>query len=250
MSLFGRLLGRHKARWEEAWHTFPGTFDEGSAVWSVDLGAVYAAPVAHLPVRVDVEAPYAADANGLPADGSDVTRLEEAVRRTVSSLDGAYVGRVVGGGRVRFTAHVPAEPSAPVSLPGAPGVEVRTEYDPHWAYVRDALTPDDRQHRLIADLALVDHLAADGDPLTSPRGVAHVAVFADPAGAEQAAADLRASGFTTGVERDEEGEFMLTAVRSDPVAPPGIHELTWTVKETVERHGGTYDGWNGAPDAG
>jgi hypothetical protein len=26
--------------------------------------------------------------------------------------------------------------------------------------------------------------------------------------------------------------------------------LTWTVKETVERHGGTYDGWNGAPAAG
>jgi hypothetical protein len=250
MSLFGRLLGRQKARWEEAWHTFPGMLNDGSAVWSVDLGAVYAAPVGHLPVRLDVEAPYAADAEGLPADGTDVTRLEEAVRRTVSGLDGAYVGRVAGGGRVRFTAHVPAEPSAPLSLPGLAGAELRAEYDPHWAYVRDALTPDDRQHRLIADLAVVGHLAEEGDTLTSPRGVAHVAVFADPAGAEGAAAELRASGFTTVVERDDEGEFVLTALRSDPVAPPGIHELSWTVKETVERHGGTYDGWNGAPAAG
>jgi hypothetical protein len=174
------------------------------------------------------------------------------VRRAVSGLDGAYVGRVAGAGRVRFTGHVPAEPASPVSLPGAgfPAAEVRTEYDPHWAYVRDALTPDERQHRVIADLALVAHLAAGGDPLTTPRDVAHVAVFADPAGAEQAAADLRAAGFSTGVERDDEGEFMLTAVRSDPVAPPGIHEVSWSVKEAVERHGGTYDGWHGPPAAG
>jgi hypothetical protein len=250
MSLFGRLLGRQKARWEEAWHTFPGTLDDAAALWSVDLGAVYAAPVASLPVRVDVEAPYAADAEGLPADGAEVSRLEDAVRRAVSGLDGAYVGRVAGAGRVRFTAHVAAEPTAPVSVPGVPGAEARTEYDPHWAYVRDALTPDDRQHRVIADLAVVGDLAQGGDPLTSPRGVAHVAVFADQTGAERAAGDLRTSGFTTGVERDDEGEFVLTAVRTDPVAPPGIHELTWSVKETVERHGGTYDGWNGAPAAG
>jgi hypothetical protein len=249
MGLFGRLLGRQKARWEEAWHTFPGTLGDASALWSVDLGAVDVAPVANLPVRLDVEAPYAADAQGLPAAGSDVTRLEEAVRRAVSELDGAYVGRVAGGGRVRFTAHVPAEPSAPPSLPGVTGVEVRTEYDPHWAYVRDALTPDDRQHRVIADLALVGQLTADGDPLTSPRGVVHLALFADQAAAERAAADLRATGFTTGVERDDEGEFLLTAMRSDPVAPPGIHELSWSVKEAVERHGGAYDGWNGAPAA-
>jgi hypothetical protein len=46
------------------------------------------------------------------------------------------------------------------------------------------------------------------------------------------------------VEPDDEGEFSLTALRSDPVEPPVVHDLTWAVKETVERHGGTYDGWN------
>jgi hypothetical protein len=243
MSLFGRLLGRQKPRWDEAWHTFPGTLEGASALWSVDLGAVDAAPVQTLPVRVDVEARYSADADGLPADGTQVTRLEDAVRRVVSGLDGAYVGRVAGHGRVRFTAHVPAEPPQPVTLSDG---EVRTEYDPHWAYVRDALAPDDRQHRMIADLAIVGQLRDDGDPLTTPRNVAHVAVFAELLAAEDAADDLGASGFAASVDRDDEGDFVLTAVREDPVAPPGVHELSWTVKETVERHGGTYDGWSSA----
>jgi hypothetical protein len=241
MGLFGRLLGRQRPRWDEAWHTFPGTLDNASALWSVDLGAVEAAPIAHLPVRIDVEATYAADPNGLPADGADVTRLEDAVRRAVAGLDGAYVGRVAGHGRVRFTAHVPAEPPAPVALSGA---EVRTEYDPHWAYVRDALAPDDRQHHLIQDLAVVAALTEAGDALAAPRTVTHVAVFVDEAGAEQAATELRGRGFTAGVERDDEGDFVLTAERADPVAPPGLHDLTWTVKEAVERTGGTYDGWH------
>jgi hypothetical protein len=244
MGLFGRLLGRQRARWDEAWHTFPGTLDDRSAVWAVDLGAVYAAPVPHLPVRVDIEAPYPAAADGLPVDDADLTRLEDVVRRAVSALDGAYVGRVAGHGRVRLTAHVAAEPANPVSLPGVADAEVRTEYDPHWAYVRDALTPDERQHRLIADLALVGQLADQGDSPARPRPVAHVGVFPDQARADEAAADLDAAGFTTSVERDDEGEFVVTALRQDPVAPPAVHDLTWTVKETVERHGGTYDGWN------
>jgi hypothetical protein len=244
MSLFGRLLGRQKARWDEAWHTFPGTLDDASALWSVDLGAVDAAPVPQLPVRLDVEAPYPADSEGLPADGAYLVQLEETVRRAVSGLDGAYIGRVAGHGRVRLTAHVPTEPAAPVALPGIADADVRTEYDPHWAYVRDKLAPDDRQHRLIADLAVVAHLTEQGDVLADPRTVTHVAVFAEPAAAEEAAADLRASGFEAGVERDDEGEFLLTAAREDPVAPPAVHELSWSVKETVERHGGTYDGWH------
>jgi hypothetical protein len=45
------------------------------------------------------------------------------------------------------------------------------------------------------------------------------------------------------VEPDGEGDFALTALRQDPVAPPRVHDLSWRVQETVERHGGTYDGW-------
>jgi hypothetical protein len=122
---------------------------------------------------------------------------------------------------------------------------VHTEYDPHWAYVLDKLAPDVRQHRLLTDRAMVEALAEAGDTLGTPRPVSHVAYFADQAGAEAAAAELAAAGFAAGVEPDiDEGGFALTAVRSDPVSPPQIHDLTWDVQQRVERHTGTYDGWS------
>ncbi len=62
------------------------------------------------------------------------------------------MGRVVGGGRARLTAHLPAEPDRPVGIAGA---RVATAYDPHWAYVRDTLAPDERQYQLLTDLAVV-----------------------------------------------------------------------------------------------
>jgi hypothetical protein len=131
-----------------------------------------------------------------------------------------------------------------VHVPGLPDAEATVEYDPHWAYVRDTLAPDARQHRLLADRAVIDALASAGDPLGTARDVEHLAFFADEGTAEAAAADLRADGFTTTVEPDGEGELALTAVRADRVAPPRLHELTWRMQETIERHGGTYDGWS------
>ena len=232
---------RRKARWAEAWQTFPGTVDGATALWSVDLGAVEAAPMGHLPVRMDIDVAYVADTDGLPADGAQVAQAEVEVRAAATVQGGVYVGRVAGNGRCRFTAHLPAEPAAAMTVGGS---RASTEYDPHWAYVRDTLAPDERQFRLLEDLAVVDVLAEHGDPLATPRDVQHLAYFAEHAPAEHAAADLRADGFAASVERDDEGDFALTAMRADPVAPPTVHELTWGVKETVERHGGTYDGWN------
>lgn len=242
MSLIGRLLGRQKTRWPESWHTFPGTISFNPALWSVDLGAVDAAPIAGLPYRLDVTAPFAAGTDGLPI--APLAEAEDVVRRVVDAVGGAYLGCVASQGRGRFTAHLPTQPAEQITVPELPGAEVAIEYDPHWAYVRDTLAPDVRQHRLLADRDLVGQLAAEGDKLGTARDVAHVAFFAAGEPAELAAADLRARGFSATVEPDGEGEFALTAIRSDPVAPPRVHELTWEVQETVERHGGMYDGWS------
>ena len=252
MSVLGRLLGRQprlddvvrlrrKPRWAESWQTYPGAVGDAPAFWSVDLGAVEAAPMSQLPVRLDVQISYAADVDGLPVDWAQLAAAEDAVRARVADQGGVYVGRVAGSGVCRFTAQVPAQLTSEAPLAGG---QVSTEYDPHWAYVRDTLAPDERQYRLLEDLAVVGVLAEYGDPLATPREVAHVAFFTDQAPADDAAADLRADGFAASVERDDEGDFALTASRADPVAPPSVHELTWSVKETVERHGGTYDGWN------
>lgn len=244
MGLLQRLRSRPKARWDETWHTYPGAVDGAPAQWSVDLGAIEAAPLPQFPVRLDIETTYPAGPDGLPLGPAPLTDLEDAVRGAVAALGGVYVGRVASGGTCRFTGHLPSEPSASVAVAGIDPGGVRVEYDPHWAYVRDSLAPDVRQHRLLQDKAMLDELSDWGDPLATPRAVAHVAFFDRQEPAEEAAADLRADGFAASVERDDEGEFALTALRSDPVAPPTVHELTWSVQETVERHGGTYDGWN------
>jgi hypothetical protein len=243
MGLIRRMLSRQPTRWDEIWHTYPGTVGSATAIWSVDLGAVEAAPLEHLPVRLDVDAPYAAGPDGLPVDAVQLVTVEDSVRASVSALGGAYIGRLATNGRCRFTAHLPAMPDGAVSVAGVAAEGVRAEYDPHWAYVRDALAPDERQHRLLQDRALLGELSVQGDELATPRAVEHVAFFAEQAPAEEAAADLRADGFSASVERDDEGAFALTALRRDPVAPPTVHDLAWSVQETVERHGGVYDGW-------
>ncbi|WP_460494353.1 ribonuclease E inhibitor RraB [Dactylosporangium cerinum] len=61
--------------------------------------------------------------------------------------------------------------------------------------------------------------------------------------AEAAAEDLRNLGFAVTVERGDEADFILQAIRRDAVEPPALHEVTWEVRGVVERHDGVYDGW-------
>jgi hypothetical protein len=245
--IFGQRRGR-KVHWDQAWQSYPGAVGGAPASWFVDVGAVEAAPVAGLPVRLDVEVGYAPGPQGLPAaeDLPYLGELDDAVRAAAERLGGAYIGRLATGGICRFTAALPAQPQHLPTLPnrGGQSPTVRAEYDPHWAYVRDHLAPDERQAQLMGDLLVVQVLREQGDTLQAAREVDHVAYFPDVEPAEAAATDLRADGFEAAVERDDEGEYVLTASRTDPVAPPALHELTWAVKESVERHGGTYDGWS------
>lgn len=245
--LGGRLRGR-RARWEQNWGVYPGELDGQPAIWTVDLGAIGAAPVSSLPVRLDVTAPYR------PEDGADAGEalhalypIEDAVANGAAERGGAYVGRVLGGGVCRYTAHLPAEPDGDLRLPGD-GLVVRTEYDPEWAYVRDTLAPDARQAHVMFDLMVLRSLEESGDAPEVPRPVDFFAIFAAPEPAEAAAAELRSAGHQVTTQRDDEGEYVLTSVLVTAVAPPALHDLTWSVRELVERHGGAYDGW-GSPTA-
>jgi Regulator of ribonuclease activity B/Family of unknown function (DUF695) len=243
--VLGGRRGR-RARWQPAWQAYPGTIAEVPALWFVDLGAIDAAPVPGLPVRLDVNVIY--PGGGLPGE-ADLPRLGEMDRRVraiATDHAGVFVGRVATGGVCRYTVHLPAAPDQPIRMSPADGgaPEIATEYDPHWAYVRDHLAPDERQAQLMADLAVVSVLQQHGDGLASPREVEHLALFDGSDPAQDAAATLRSDGFDVAVERDDEGEFRLTATRRDAVAPPGVHDLSWAVRELVERHGGSYDGWS------
>lgn len=247
MGLRDRLRRRHGPRWAQRWAVYPGEIEGHLAIYFVDLGAAAAAPVAGLPVRLDVTVRFAARPDGMPADGHlpSVQRLEDVVSAIAEAERGTFIGRVISAGACRYTAYLPTEPVRPVVLPRDDFDPVLSiERDPVWTYVRGALAPDERQRHVIGDLGVVQALVQHGDPLDPERPVDHTGLFADLARAEAAASELRMDGFTAKVWPDRDGGFVLEAIRVDSVAPPVLHELTWAVCEVVRRHGGVYDGWS------
>lgn len=246
MGLLRRLLGREPA-WVERWAVYPGEIGDRLAMYNIDLGAVEAAPVAGLPQRLDVEFSYAGDgASGMPAaeELASIHALDAAVRHVLRSSGGALVGRVLSDHAGRITGYVPADITPP-PLPGVEGLTpaVSLTPDPGWTRVRDELTPDAWQRNIMDDNQVVQELEAHGDRLSAPRAVEFLAYFPDAQRAEASAQELRESGFAVTVERGDEGDFVLQAIRRDPVEPPTLHEVTWKVRGVVESHDGIYDGW-------
>ncbi|MGI5247094.1 DUF695 domain-containing protein [Dactylosporangium sp. CA-139066] len=246
MGLLRRLLGREPA-WDERWAVYPGEVGGRLAMYNIDLGAVEAAPVARFPQRYDVEFAYAGDgASGMPAAAElgAIHALDEAVRQVLRSAGGAFVGRVLSDNGGRITGYLPADTTPPPLAPIdglAPTVTLHA--DPGWTRVREELTPDAWQRNIMDDNQVVQELEAHGDRLSAPRAVEFLAYFPDPDRAELSAQELREDGFAVTVERGDEGDFVLQAIRRDSVEPPALHETTWKVRGIVESHDGIYDGW-------
>jgi hypothetical protein len=251
MRLFARLFARdpHRARgarWPENWAVYPGEANDEMAMYLVDLGAVEAAPIAELPVRLDVSIRFAARDDGMPAAGAlpGVQRLEDVVSAETRRYGGAYVGRVISGGICHYTGYLPVVPDRPLALPRDDYAPIVSYYDdPKWSHLREQLAPDTWQRHVISDLLVVRALMEHGDGLDRDRPVEHVASFTEPRSAQAAAAELRVDGFDVTVGPGRRGDSLLEAVRQDPVAPPRVHALTWSVREVVDRYGGEYDGW-------
>jgi regulator of ribonuclease activity B/uncharacterized protein DUF695 len=241
------LFGRRRRRWEESWALFPGTVNGAFAMYLVDLGALDVAPVAAWQLRLDVTAPYPARDDGMPAEGelAGVQALEDQVSALAGRLGGAYVGRVLTAGTARLACYLPCAPAQlPPLLPLGGRVPLAgVEGDPGWLLLRRQLAPDGRQRHAISDLRVVQALLDRGDQLERPRQVGHLGHFLTAAAAAAAAAELRAAGFDARVEAAERDRFPLSVQRIDPVDPPELHEVTWLVRQTMERYGGSYDGW-------
>jgi len=246
MGLFSKLLGREPA-WTESWGVYPSGPDDRLAMYSVDLGAVDAAPVAKLPIRADVEFTYAGDdGSGMPAEPelAEIRSLEVIVDRAMRALGGAYVGRVMTGNAGRMTGYLPAAASEP-ALPEHPTLAPRLTLtpDPQWSRLVEELAPNEWQRNTIDDNQLLQLLEEHGVRPGTPREIEYLGYFADPEQAAEATVALQADGFTVTYERDDEGEYVLQAVRSDPVGVPEMHAVTWLVRQHIEQNGGVYDGW-------
>jgi Regulator of ribonuclease activity B/Family of unknown function (DUF695) len=242
-----RLFNRRKAHWDENWAVFPGELEGQFAMYFVDLGAIDAGPVDALPTRLDLTIPLPdAGEDGMPAphELQLVQAIEDQVVTVAGKLGGAYVGRVLSAGTARLTCYLTKPPETPPPAVAGLTVEATTDADPAWAYLRDVLAPDEQQRHIIADLSIVQVLTSEGDRLDPPRPVDHTAFFMSAAEAEAAASELREQGFDVKIERQDDTEYLLEAVRVDPVAPPDLHDMTWSVRGSVETHGGTYDGWS------
>jgi hypothetical protein len=249
MGLFRKLLGR-EPEWTERWSVYPSEIGDRLTMYNIDLGAVDAAPVAKLPLRLDVELTYGGDgASGMPRDDElvEIRTLEDAVDKAMRALGGAYVGRMLTDNTCRMTGYLPESAKTPEleALPARPSLRPRLTLtpDPAWTLVRDELAPDPWQRNVIDDLQVIQQLLAHDDQLDVPREVEFIAYFGEAERAEAAGEELSGDGFATTVEPDDEGGFALKAVRRDPVEAPDIHAITWLVRETVERHDGEYDGW-------
>jgi hypothetical protein len=244
--LLRRLLGREQA-WVERWAVYPGEVSGRLAMYNIDLGAVEAAPVARYPQRYDVDFTYAGDGvSGMPAaeELGSIHELDAAVRQVLHSAGGALVGRVLSDNAGRVTGYLPAD-STPPPLATIAGLTpaVSRVADPGWTRVREELTPDAWQRNIMDDNQVVQELEAHGDRLSAPRAVEFLGYFPDLDHAESAAEQLREDGFAVTVERGDEGDFVLQAIRRGPVEPPVLHEVTWKVRGIVESRDGTYDGW-------
>jgi hypothetical protein len=106
---------------------------------------------------------------------------------------------------------------------------VATEYDPHWAYVRDTLAPDERQHRLLPT-GRGRCAGRQGDTLGTPRTVSHVAYFAESGTADGRRPTARGR-IHAAVEPDGEGDFALTALRTTRSPRRECTTSAWGVQE-------------------
>jgi regulator of RNase E activity RraB len=235
--------------WEPDWQTFPGRVDEADVMLHADLGAVRAAPVEGLGVRLEIAIRFAKtrpDGSPVGEEMHQTYALEDRVTDAVAKrANGRYVGRVLGGGGCRFVAYLPGSAADGVPQlkldPGPFQPELTVHDDPEWTFARAAFTPDPAAEQRTYNRPLVDALRVRGDRLEVPRAIEHSAHFADQKAATAAARELSSSGHVVSASPDDEGGATLTITRAAPLTE--IDDATEKVLTIVRRHGGDYDGW-------
>jgi regulator of RNase E activity RraB len=235
--------------WEPDWQTFPGRVDDVDVMLHADLGAVRAAPVEDLGVRLEIAVRFAKtrpDGSPVGEETHQLYALEDRIVDAVAKrASGRYVGRVLGGGGCRFVAYLPggaADPVPELKLdPGPFSPVLTTADDPDWAFALAAFTPDPSAEQRNYNRPLVEALKTRGDRLEVPRAIEHSAHFADQKSAAAAGAELGKAGHLVSASPDEEGGATLTITRAAPLTE--IDAATEAVLTVVRRHGGDYDGW-------
>ena len=185
------------------------------------------------------------------AERPAISALEDAIERELAEHGEPWlVGwRTERGSRYLFF-YLPGD-AEDVRLPRdwVGGYETRyaATTDPDWKHYRENLAPTPFQKLLIASHAQVQVLLRRGDDPRAERSVEHTAHFPDAASATTGADALRQADFTV----VETAGPRVTCTRVHDLDIRTLESVMSVALDAVERHGGTYDGWDagfaGAP---
>lgn len=99
---------------------------------------------------------------------------------------------------------------------------------------------------LAGDRKTVAALAAEGDPLTTPRHVDHWSYFPTARDRDGYVDDVAALGFLLTERHDQApppNRYCAYVRRVDAVDLDAIHAVVTTLFQAARRHRGEYDGW-------
>lgn len=125
------------------------------------------------------------------------------------------------------------------------GLGVRAEKDPAWKKYEEWL-PTVEEKRWNDDLMVVEELEENGDILTAPRDIEHLAYLPTDAARHKFIEWLGENGFEVLIIRDRperDGSFGIEFSKVSPIDIDEIYEQTCSATVAAEELGGRYDGW-------
>jgi regulator of RNase E activity RraB len=240
---------------DDEWDYYFARVDDAPASILVNLGLVdYSdgAPETTLYVAwIEMQDP-AENGTGTAAEAQAFNAVEDNIVAATAPLGLRPIGRLRNHGRWQLTFMGPAVRSDAFTTAVGSSLsnaerrfETDSRPDPDWSYYRNFLFPDPERWRWMRDRGVVEQLLEHGDPLTKPRRVDHWVYFPDAAARDafvRAAAGRNFDAVKPFAEQ-EDGVYGVRLFRIDSVQLDEIHEVTMTLVELAEQHGGDYDGW-------
>jgi regulator of RNase E activity RraB len=205
-----------------------------------------------LPYAMTASLPYRSQPNGLPVTGelSRVTDLEQKVGAAIAARGAIYFGHITGGGQMRVFYYGPGAIEETITVKKGllqkDEVKLESRQDPTWAVFGANLEPSPLEHEESRNLQLMQTLKQQGDNFAIPRPVDFSAFFDSAEAREAFLSEVEKQGFALGAGgkwQSEDGQFWCELVKTTSVEPNVIAQETLYLRETAQKHGGTFDGW-------
>ncbi|ANH67134.1 DUF695 domain-containing protein [Mitsuaria sp. 7] len=237
------------------WDFYSALVDDKPASIYVDLGAEALAPVAALShmayLRLRMRQPRD-DGLSSQAEFDQLIVIEDALEAALCDDLTAYVGRNTSDGCRDFYFYVSAPDTwterVAATMKSFPDYEFQegVREDREWSSYRNFLQPSPWDHERIQNRRVCEQLEHNGDKLTAPREIDHLAWLPNAASATAFIDELRPLGYQLKHEPthdDERDAIRVHLARVDVPSMREIDEVIQPVYDAAQRHGGEYDGW-------